>query len=135
MSNIVDELKGMGMGRNVARLIAVATGAQDPPRHSRLGAFKAVLGHAHGTVGHGAARAIAGIYILMGDAADDNIGDFFHSDEVQALLDESACGPASLKLAQLEHNYWGRQHSIGGFLGTRINPTVRQATMCGLGQL
>lgn len=133
--NIVDELRGVGPGGNVRRLIAVATGMEHPPMYSRLGAFKAVLGHAPGTVGYAVARAIAAIYITMGDVGEDEIGRVFNSPEVQALLDEDACGPASKQLAEMEFEYWDSQESIGGFLGTKFNPTVRAALQCGFGQM
>ncbi len=135
MGSIIDELQGMNPGRNVARLIQVANGSYDPPRYSRLGAFKAVLGHSEGTLGYGVARAIAAIYITLGDTGEDEIGNLFNSEEVQALLDEPGCGAASLKLAQMEYRYWQGQETIGGFLGSAVNPTVREALQCGFAQL
>ena len=135
MSSIVEELRGMGPGPNIARLIAVATGMEHPPKYSRLGAFKAVLGHAQGTVGYAVTRAIAAIYITLGEIGQDEIGLVFNSPEAQSLLDGDACGPASKKLAELEFGYWNGQDTLGGFLGSQFNPTVRTAMQCGFGQL
>ena len=130
MITIIDELRGLDPGKRVSDLIAVAQGNLDPPQYSRLGAFKATLGYAEGTVGRGANRAIAAIYISMGTFGEDDIGDVFNSFEAMALFPQDGCGPASRQLAEIEYAYWRSQKTIGGLMGSAFPPSIRAAIQC-----
>ena len=130
MITIVDELLGLDPSPRVRDLIAIALGHRDPPRHSRLGAFKATLGYAEGTVGRGANRAIAAIYISLGTVGEDRIGAVFNSPEAMALFPKDGCGPASRRLAEIEYAYWRGQNTIGGYMGSAFPPSVRAAIQC-----
>ncbi len=125
--DIITELQGLEPSGRTRNLLRVAIGSYDPPNYTRLGAFEATLGFQRGTVGHGANRAIAGIYIAMGDFGEDHIGTLFHSQQVQALLDDPADGPSSRRMAELEYAYWNGQDTIGGWMGRQFSPSVRDA--------
>lgn len=130
MTTILDELRSLDPSQRVTDLIRVAIGAYDPPTYSRLGAFKATLGYAEGTVGRGANRAIAAIYLALGTTGEDQIGNVFNSPEAAALFPQDACGPASRRLAEIEHGYWSGQDTIGGMMGSAFPPDIRAAIQC-----
>ncbi len=127
---ILVELEGLDPSRRVKDLINVVVGRLSPPMYSRLGAFQATLGYAEGTVGRGANRAIAAIYIALGTMGEDQIGVLFNSEEAKALFPKDGCGPASRQLAELEYAYWKGQNTIGGYMGSSFPPSVREAIQC-----
>jgi hypothetical protein len=124
---ILNELQSLDPSARVSQLIRVAMGADAPPQHSRLGAFKATLGFADGTVGEGVNKAIAGIYIALGTIGQDRIGEVFASPKAQALLDDPINSTSSRRIAEIEYAYWNSQDTIGGWMGRQFDPSVRDA--------
>ncbi len=131
---ILQELQSLDPSARVSELIRVAMGAEYPPQHSRLGAFKATLGFGNGTVGEGVNKAIAGIYIALGTIGEDRIGDVFASPEAQALLGDPISSASSRRIAEIEFAYWNSQDSIGGWMGRQFDPSVRDAIQWALAE-
>lgn len=105
-------------------------GTMVPDPNSRLGAYYATRGYEPGTVGHATHNAIGTIYASMGTVGEEQIGRVFNSPEARATYDQPVDGPASRRMAEMEHKYWEttRQQnpwSVGGNLGSAFGPGAR----------
>ena len=117
------------IGRRAATLIGVETGLINPDRSSRLGAFEATAGNERGTTGRAAHNSIGGIYMLLGNFGEDQIGNVFNSREARQEFGQSLSNGSSRRLAEMEHGYWDRQRqesgSAGGYMGSAFSPQAR----------
>lgn len=117
------------IGRRAATLVGVETGMINPERSSRLGAFEATAGNERGTTGRAAHNSIGGIYMLLGNFGEDQIGNVFNSREARQEFGQSLSNGSSRRLAEMEHGYWDRQRqesgSAGGYMGSAFSPQAR----------
>lgn len=127
------------VGRRAATLIGVETGLVNPDRSSRLGAFEATAGNQRGTTGRAAHNSIGGIYMLLGNFGEDQIGNVFNSREARQEFDQSLSNGSSRRLAEMEHGYWDRQRreagSAGGYMGSAFSPQVRDMIQQVMGRI
>lgn len=127
------------IGRRAATLIGVETGMINPDRSSRLGAFEATAGNERGTTGRAAHNSIGGIYMLLGNFGEDQIGNVFNSREARQEFGQSLSNGSSRRLAEMEHGYWDRQRresgSAGGYMGSAFSPQARDMIQQVMGRI
>lgn len=127
------------IGRRAATLVGVETGLINPDRSSRLGAFEATAGNERGTTGRAAHNSIGGIYMLLGNFGEDQIGNVFNSREARQEFGQSLSNGSSRRLAEMEHGYWDRQRresgSAGGYMGSAFSPQARDMIQQVMGRI
>ena len=84
---------------------AINDGTTTSDPESRLGAYDATKGYAKGTVGNAVPNAIGTLYTAVGTYGEQKIGRVFNLPEARAMYDQPVDSEASLRLAQLEHEY------------------------------
>lgn len=127
------------LSRRSAELAAIQNGTLNPANDTRLGSYEATVGHERGTVGRGANKSIAAIYLLLGTFGQDSIGNVFNSNQAQSTLSSSVSSEDNNRLARTEFDYWQNQWnndgSAGGFMGSMFNPTVRAEIQSWMSQI
>jgi hypothetical protein len=131
----IDGEKGIGLidipivGR-AAVLDRIERGTLTPDPASRLGAYAATVGYPPGSTGNAVHRAIGTIYGTLGTLGEEQIGTVFNSPQARELFDKPLTEQTSRQIAEIEYGYWTRVReangfSVGGNLGSAVNPTVR----------